>query len=312
VHIVRLEHADFDWRSGSGGAAEVRRLAEEAAAYDGRDALNEAAVLSLRNHGLDTGLLFIATDPQPVGFAYVHGLSGPARPELELLVAPGARGRGVGAALAAAVQETLGGIPVTAWSHGACPAAAGLAARWGYAPVRELWLMRRPADQPLPTVSRPAGHVLRAFCPGHDDAALLELNRVAFHDHPEQGALDQGGLRERMSEDWFDADGLIVAEPLAGPPGRLSGFHWTKVHHDASGGASYGEVYVVGVDPAAQGSGLGRALLLAGLEHLHSRGVPEVVLYVEAANTVAVGLYESFGFRHAPADTDVLYSSIHH
>lgn len=311
MQIVRLEYADFDWRSGSGGAAEVRRLAEEAAAYDGREALNEAAVLSLRNHGLDTGLLLLATDPEPAGFAYVHGLSGPGRPELDLLVAPAARGRGVGAALVAAVQETLDGIPVTAWSHGASPAAADLAARWGYAPVRELWLMRRSADLPLPTVSPPADHVLRGFRPGEDDTALLEVNRAAFHGHPEQGALDQAGLRERMAEDWFDADGLIVAEPLTGPAGRLSGFHWTKIHHDASAGSAYGEVYVVGVDPAARGGGLGGALLLAGLRHLHDRGVPEVVLYVEAANTVAVRLYESFGFRHAPADTDIMYSPIH-
>jgi mycothiol synthase len=48
---------------------------------------------------------------------------------------------------------------------------------------------------------------------------------------------------------------------------------------------------------------------VAGLDHLSSLGLAEVVLYVEAENTGAVRLYESFGFTHAPADTDVMYAS---
>ena len=48
--------------------------------------------------------------------------------------------------------------------------------------------------------------------------------------------------------------------------GALLGFHWTKVHS-----ADLGEVYVVGVDPAAQGRGLGATLTLVGLHHLAER-----------------------------------------
>jgi mycothiol synthase len=88
--------------------------------------------------------------------------------------------------------------------------------------------------------------------------------------------------------------------------------------HPASGGEpAFGEVYVIGVDPGAQAGGLGRALLAAGLQHLHggrladggSDGLDEVVLYVEAENTGAIALYESFGFTHADRDTDVMYAS---
>src|SRR5436305_13919068 len=77
--------------------------------------------------------------------------------------------------------------------------------------------------------------------------------------------------------------------------GQLLGFHWTKVH-----GRDLGEVYVVGVDPAAQGRRLGATLTLVGLHHLAERlsGSPDptVMLYVEADNTAAVKTYERLGF----------------
>ena len=61
----------------------------------------------------------------------------------------------------------------------------------------------------------------------------------------------------------------------------------------------------IGVDPAWQGTGLGRGLLLAGLRLLAARGLTQAMLYVDAANTPAIGLYSSLGFTRW--DTDVLY-----
>jgi mycothiol synthase len=61
-----------------------------------------------------------------------------------------------------------------------------------------------------------------------------------------------------------------------------------------------GEVFVLGVDPDAQGLGLGRALTDLGLASLRERGLREVLLYVEEDNATAVRLYERSGFhRHA-------------
>ena len=89
--------------------------------------------------------------------------------------------------------------------------------------------------------------------------------------------------------------------------GALLGFHWTKVHSE-----SLGEVYVVGVDPAAQGRGLGNVLTLTGLHHLADRlaGGPHdasVMLYVEADNTAAVKTYRRLGFE--VSNTDAAYAA---
>ena len=65
-------------------------------------------------------------------------------------------------------------------------------------------------------------------------------------------------LRARMAEDWFDPAGFLLAERPDG--GGLLGFHWTKIHPRTGSHPSIGEVYVVGVTPQAQGTGLGKAL----------------------------------------------------
>ena len=63
-----------------------------------------------------------------------------------------------------------------------------------------------------------------------------------------------------------------------------------------------GEIYVVGVDPDAQGLGLGRALTALGLDHLAARGLGAAILYTGAENTVAVHTYERAGFVRSAVD----------
>ncbi|WP_183096436.1 mycothiol synthase, partial [Nocardioides stalactiti] len=151
---------------------------------------------------------------------------------------------------------------------------------------------------PLPAAEPPLGVTIRDFGTA-DAAALLEVNAAAFAAHPEQGGLTAADLDERMAEPWFDPAGLLLA---VDDDGSLLGFHWTKRHDE-----KHGEVYVLGVSPAAHGRGIGRVLTVAGLRHLASRGLEEVVLYVEADNTAALGLYSGLRFTHVPTDTHVQY-----
>lgn len=285
--------ADFD-------ADTFAAIVAAATAADGAEPLNEAAVLALRHHGLEGSTLLSAGAD---GFAWVHG--SPSEPEVDLVVHPDARGRGVGTALASAVVDAFPDVVLSAWSHGNHPAAAALAGRFGFARVRDLWVMRRPLSRDLPPVE-PADHVVvRPFEPGRDEEAFLALNAEAFAGHPEQGGMTRADLDRRMAVPWFDPAGFFVAEARSGSGGGdLLGFHWTKVH-DAE--PPHGEVYVVGVSPKAQGMGLGRRLTLIGLHHLAGLGLGEVILYVESDNAPAIAVYSGLGFSHADADTHVMY-----
>lgn len=221
----------------------------------------------------------------------------------ELVIHPGHRNRGLGTALAAALTGGDDGRDVRIWAHGDLPAAAALAKSSGFARVRSLWQMRLSlAGAMLPAPAFPAGVTLRTFRPGQDEEAWLAVNGRAFAHHPEQGSWTRQDLALREAEPWFDPDGFFLAER----DGELAGFHWTKVHADGGeGGTPIGEVYVVGVDPARQGGGLGRALTLAGLAHLSELGLAAVLLYVDESNTAAVRMYAGLGFTRW--STDVMY-----
>jgi mycothiol synthase len=285
--VEQVPSEDFAPSGATGPAAVLRAVVEAATRSDGASPLDEAALLALR-HGLGSSSLWAADD----GFAWRHDGA------LDLAVHPDARGRGTGSALAEAATAEPG--PLTAWSHGNHPAAAVLAGRLGFERVRDLWVMRRALSDPPPGDDDADGVVVRTFRRGVDEEAFLAVNAEAFAHHPEQGGLDRAGLEERMAEPWFDPGGFF----LAGRDGELLGFHWTKVHDEPS---AVGEVYVVGVSPKAQGLGLGRRLTAVGLRHLASRGLPEVLLYVESDNAPAVAVYRRLGFKHADRDTHVQY-----
>ncbi len=218
----------------------------------------------------------------------------------ELLIHPAHRRQGLGSGLAAALTSRAAGHGVLVWAHGDLPAAAALARSAGFTRVRSLWQMRMSLkDAAIPGPAYPAGVTVRTFRPAKDEQAWLAVNRRAFAHHPEQGSWTLDDLRLREEETWFDPAGFFLAER----DGQLAGFHWTKVHADGGeNGAPIGEVYVVGVDPGQQGSGLGRALTLAGLAHLRDRGLAEVMLYVDEDNTAAVRLYTALGFSRWSAD----------
>ena len=169
----------------------------------------------------------------------------------------------------------------------------------GFVPTRTMLQLRRSLPVPPTDRGRPppgGAPLLRSFEPGVDDDAWLAVNNRAFAWHPEQSGWTRADLAERMAEPWFRADGFLVhhRSPSAGPGGAIDGFCWTKIHADHD--PPLGEIFVIGVDPDAHGRGLGRSLTLAGLDWLAAQGLTVGMLYVEADNAAAVGLYRDLGF----------------
>lgn len=271
----------------------VRELLRAAREHDGRPEVEQTGPLPREFRG---GRHLLAADE--------HGLAGYAHLDpdgdalgnkiVELIVRPDRRRHGIGTRLVGEVLTVDG--PLRLWSHGDHPAAARLAERNGLARVRELLRMRLGPEREVPEPKVP-GHVrIRTFEPGRDEEAVIAVNARAFAWHPEQGQLTVEELRATERESWFDPAGFFLAEEQE----RTVGFHWTKIHGDG-----VGEVYVVGVDPDAQGGGLGKALTLVGLRHLRRAGIGEIILYVESDNAPAVAVYTRLGF--AVAETDVSY-----
>jgi mycothiol synthase len=292
--IVRLSEGQI--------AAAVGLLAAAAVA-DGVDPISEAAALRLRHRSSSrpsTGVHLLAYDSAGTLVGYA-GLDDRAeRRTAEFAVHPEHRRGGVGTALLAALLDRVDGS-LWMWAHGEHPAAVRLAQRAGLVRARELWQLRRGLADPIPLRALPDGVTLRSFEPGEDETAVARVNNRAFSWHPEQGRWDTSELAVREAQPWFEPKGFLLAVDRQD---RLLGFHWAKVHPDG-----LGEVYVVGVDPDAQGTGLGGALTAAGLEHLRQRGVTQVMLYVESDNAAALRTYRKLGFARHHTDVEFLRGS---
>jgi mycothiol synthase len=296
---------------------EILALTHAAGDADGAYPLSEHVVLHLRHGGDSPATHLLAwVDARLVGYAHIDPTDTVEGPSAELCVHPLYRRRGLGralvmAAIAAAQRHDPQGR-LRLWAHGDHPSANALALTLGFVRARVLWQMRRSLFAPVDAPRLPDGVTLREFRPGIDDEAWLALNARAFADLPDQGGWTAQDLRARLAEPWFDPAGFLIAERTADHV--MLGFHWTKVHGGHSSEAPrvghhhehdhdpIGEVYVLGVDPSANGLGLGASLTLAGLRYLRGRHLDQVMLYVDGANESAIRLYQRLGFSRWSTD----------
>ena len=277
---------------------QIRELITAATEFDLVAPVGEQVLRELANHR--TEHLLSAEGGNVVGYLNLAAGNDDEPGMAELVVHPQARRHGIGAAMIRATLSKTRGVN-RFWAHGTREPAQATASALGLVPVRELVQMRRSlrdVDEPAP----PDGVRIRTYAGSADDAELLRVNNAAFVTHPEQGGWTVADLAERRAEPWFDPDGLFLA--FEEQTNTLLGFHWTKVHPEKAG---LGEVYIVGVDPSAQGGGVGGLLTAVGIAHLARRlagaDEPTVMLYVESDNTAALRTYRRLGFRQYSVDT---------
>jgi mycothiol synthase len=291
---------------GRADIAAVSELLEVATEVDGHPPLDEHQWLDLVNGGRHDFAGLVAWEEghdRPVGYAQVTREESHAHPAtwaLEYVVDPRHRRPDLGIArtlldAAVGLVAEAGGGHVHMWVPKPTETSDRLAASIGLHRGRELCQLRRPLPVNEnatvdPLVGKASSVEVRPFIVGQDEATWLEVNNRAFHWHPEQGGWDLETLRNREEQPWFDPAGFLLHER----DGKLAGFCWTKVHADHD--PPLGEIYVVAVDPGFRGLGLGRALVLAGLDHLARQGLSTGMLYVDSDNAGALRLYEDLGF----------------
>ena len=273
----------------------INALLAAAAAADGHHPLSDHAWLDLVDGGRPGFAALLALEARhahPVGYAQLSRAEKASNWSIDLVIHPHHRydSEDIGRALlerAMGVLRAEGGGHVHFWVSHPSMAHDRLAAAVGLEKGRDLLQMQ---------VTLPMGErthiVTRPFVVGQDEAAWIDVNNRAFDWHPEQGGWTLQTLQRREQEPWFDPAGFLLHER----DGLLSAFCWTKLHPAGTHDPAMGEIYVIAVNPDFQGLGLGRALTLAGLQSIAERGVATGMLYVDAANTAAVTLYEKLGF----------------
>lgn len=274
----------------------IERLMAACEAADGHVPFGDHELLAIQTGSVEDHVGFgVDRDGDLAGYGHLSRLGDAWI--CEIAVDPARRGRGLASMLLDAIvahAAAHGGGTLSTWSSHDAPGVSGLARRGGFRPSRTLLQMRLDV-LPDRAPAMPDGVRLESFRPGRDDDEWLSLNARSFAALPDQGAWTARDLQARLRAPWFDARDFLVARR----GDAMAGACWTKLDpvartHD---GRQLGEIYVVAVDPAERGSGLGRTLTLAGLVHLRSRGAQVGMLYVDQANRAATELYGDLGFR---------------
>ena len=160
----------------------------------------------------------------------------------------------------------------------------------GFRLVREYWKLRWEGGE-APVYNLPSHFGLRSFSAGSDEALLTELQNDSFAgtwgfcpNTVEQIAA-RVGLRP------WDAEGILIAQKGTVP----AAYNWTT--RERADPTATGRIAMTAVHPSYRSQGLGRAILLAGIEYLKRSGASKVELEVDAENSLARDLYLSVGFH---------------
>jgi len=227
--------------------------------------------------------------------------------QLELIVRPGDRRRGVGTALLdwaerhcadrarsgqagpRELAQEIGG-----WGADGVAGHAELAASHGYRPVRRGMEMRRRTAGPIPDAPLPEGLEVRPVRPA-DHRRIWEADVEAFRDHWEAAV-----RREADFEWWFSRPHLDTSLwQVAWDGDEVAGSILTNVNPEENArlGANRAWLDHISVRRPWRRRGVAAALIAATLRLLAERGIDEATLGVDTENLGgAVGLYERMGF----------------
>ncbi len=236
-------------------------------------------------------LFFAELDCLPVGYADMVRELEIGRVILDGAVHPAHRGRGVGSRLleiAIDHSRKLGAKLVQIPIAERMQASQYFVRKRGFQVVRRYWQMSLTEYRGgVPQV--PHGFELRHFVPG-DEESLCTLQNLAFAGSWgfRPNAVEE--IRYLVNTSWCHPKGILFVTENQ----RKAGYCWTMDDHARK---EKGYIRMMGVDPMRQGRGLGRAVLVAGIDYLRKRGMKQIELLVDSRNSSAKHLYQSAGFK---------------
>jgi ribosomal-protein-alanine N-acetyltransferase len=142
----------------------------------------------------------------------------------------------------------------------------------------------------LQTALRSIGDYIIRHCDERDLASVIEINMIALPEHYSDYFFESI-LRELP-------EAFIIAEIN----GRIVGYIMCKIEFGFSnfrklGFVKKGHVVSVAVLPEHRGKGLGKALMLEGINGVMNRKSDEIYLEVRSSNESAIKMYQKLGFQ---------------
>lgn len=191
-----------------------------------------------------------------------------------------------------AVTQPDGCQRLTLWVHQDDALRQDLLTRRGYSRGQHAEFQRRRplgADAPIPDYQPPAGYTLRALGDESEHPARSWLSWKAFHpDEPDERYGGWAWYHNVQRAPLYRRDLDLVA---VAPDGELAAFS-TLWFDDATRAAGFEPV---GVHPAHQRRGLGKAIMAEGLRRV--AGLGATLCTVGSYSEAAGALYASLGFR---------------
>ena len=190
-----------------------------------------------------------------------------------------------------ATRQAGGQQRLTIWAPAADLARQDRLKRRGYRPGRAPeYQRRRSLDLPIPAFPTPAGYTLRALGDEAEHPARSWVSWKAFHpDEPEAAYAGWEWYRNVQRAPLYRRDLDLVA---VAPDGEHAAF-CTLWFDDVTRTAAFEPV---GVHPAHQRRGLGKALMAEGLRRV--RGLGATLCTVGSYSEAAGALYAALGFTH--------------
>jgi mycothiol synthase len=238
-----------------------------------------------------------APDGLPVALAAVRERAG-VQHRGQVSVHPGWRERGIGSALAAALEERAASKVATApegkqvtlvgWVKADSPQLAW-AKGLGYEWARRFLRMRIDMTEPPPAPEWPAGVELRRFVAGRDERAMYDAQEEAFSDHWGHLTMPFEEWAKRTQHSDFDPELWLMA---------ADGDRVVATSTNSVIPENLGWISGLGVVRSHRRRGLARAILLQAFGDFWRRGQHSVSLGVDADSlTGATRLYESVGMH---------------